>query len=78
MDDSCDSAVDNNIFFKMSWFNINYAVNLDVILNHILNESLINTESFWTIDDDTLVIFEENDKYNHNIQEGKSLSSLLM
>ena len=67
MDDSCDSAVDNNIFFKMSGFTMIKAVNLDVILNHIWNESLINTESFWTIHDDTLVIFEENDKYNHNI-----------
>ena len=67
MDDSFDSAVDYNIFFKMSWFTMIKAVNLDVILNHIWNESLINTESFWTIDDDTLVIFEENDKHDHNI-----------
>ena len=46
MDDSCDSAVEYNVFFKMSWFTMIKAVNLDVILNHIWNESLINTESF--------------------------------
>ena len=67
MDDSCDSAVDYNIFFKMSGFTMIKAVNLDVILNHIWNESLINTESFWTIDEYTLGIFVENEKYNHNI-----------
>ena len=51
----------------MCGFTMIKANNLDVIFNHIWNESLISKETFWTIEDDTLAIFEENDKYNHNI-----------